>query len=102
LEAAHIKWHQAGGPDVETNGVALCVLHHRVFDLGAFTINSQLTILVSEKANGSRGLDETLLRFHGTTLRKPQRPEFVPQGEFTDWHRQEVFKGEPRHTDGIR
>lgn len=23
LEAAHIKWHQAGGPDVETNGVAL-------------------------------------------------------------------------------
>jgi putative restriction endonuclease len=100
LEAAHIKWHQAGGPDVETNGVALCVLHHRVFDLGAFTINSQLAILVSEKANGSRGLDETLLRFHGKNLRKPQRPEFLPQGEFTDWHRQEVFKGRPRHTTG--
>jgi putative restriction endonuclease len=63
LEAAHIKWHQAGGPDVETNGVALCVLHHRVFDLGAFTINSQLTILVSEKANGS-GFSQEFLRRH--------------------------------------
>lgn len=100
LEAAHIKWHQAGGPDVETNGVALCVLHHKVFDLGAFTINPQLAILVSEKANGSQGLDETLLRFHGESLRKPQRPEFVPLGEFTDWHKEEVFKGRPRHTVG--
>jgi len=38
LEAAHIKWFQAGGPDVEQNGLALCSLHHKVFDLGAFTI----------------------------------------------------------------
>ncbi len=28
LEAAHIKWHQAGGPDMEYNGIALCSLHH--------------------------------------------------------------------------
>lgn len=32
LDAAHIKWHQAGGPDREDNGLALCVLHHRLFD----------------------------------------------------------------------
>jgi putative restriction endonuclease len=37
LDAAHIRWHQAGGPDVEGNGLALCVLHHKTFDLGAFT-----------------------------------------------------------------
>lgn len=98
LEAAHIKWHQAGGPDVETNGVALCVLHHKVFDLGAFTINPELAILVSERANGSQGLEETLLRFHGESLRKPQRPDFVPHGKFTDWHLREVFKGRARHT----
>ena len=35
LEAAHIKWHQAGGPDEESNGLALGVLHHKAFDLGA-------------------------------------------------------------------
>ena len=30
LEAAHIKWHQAGGPDEERNGLALCTLHHKL------------------------------------------------------------------------
>lgn len=38
LDAAHIRWHQAGGPDTESNGFALCVLHHKTFDLGAFTV----------------------------------------------------------------
>lgn len=27
LEAAHIKWHAAGGPDIVPNGLALCMLH---------------------------------------------------------------------------
>lgn len=39
LEAAHIMWHQAGGPDTEANGLALCVLHRKLFDLGAFTLS---------------------------------------------------------------
>jgi HNH endonuclease len=34
LDAAHIRWHQAGGADLEKNGLALCVLHHKTFDLG--------------------------------------------------------------------
>lgn len=38
LEAAHIQWHTAGGPDVEANGLSLCALHHKLFDLGAFTL----------------------------------------------------------------
>jgi putative restriction endonuclease len=31
LDAAHIRWHQAGGPAQESNGLALCVLHHKTF-----------------------------------------------------------------------
>lgn len=31
IEAAHIKWHQAGGPDREDNGIALCSMHHKLF-----------------------------------------------------------------------
>jgi putative restriction endonuclease len=31
LDAAHIRWHQADGPDEENNGFALCVLHHKTF-----------------------------------------------------------------------
>ena len=76
-------------------------MHHKVFDLGAFAINPELVILVSEKANGSQGLQETLLQFHRKPLRKPQRPDFDPLWEFTDWHQREVFKGNPRHTEFI-
>ena len=50
LEAAHIKWRQAGGPDLEVNGVALCSLHHKLFDRGAFTLSNNLEILVSDEA----------------------------------------------------
>ena len=35
LEAAHIKWHAAGGPDIVSNGLALCVMHHKALDRGA-------------------------------------------------------------------
>ena len=38
LDAAHIKWHQARGPAVVRNGLALCTLHHKLFDAGAFTL----------------------------------------------------------------
>ncbi|HMF08568.1 MAG TPA: hypothetical protein VKJ00_05490, partial [Thermoanaerobaculia bacterium] len=29
LDAAHIRWHQAGGPETESNGLASCVLRKR-------------------------------------------------------------------------
>ena len=96
LEAAHIKWHQAGGPDEEMNGLALCALHHKLFDRGAFTLSDNLVILVSEKANGSFGFKQWLLDFHGRKIHYPQRQTYCPKGEFTQWHTREVFKGDFR------
>ena len=96
LDAAHIRWHQAGGPDVESNGFALCVLHHKVFDLGAFTVNGDGVLLVSHMVNGSVGLQETLLKHHGTVVRPPQRREWKPATAALDWHAKEVFKGAAR------
>jgi putative restriction endonuclease len=54
LEAAHIKWHTAGGPSVEANGIALNSLHHKLFDLGAFTLSIEDVprILVSQDVHG--------------------------------------------------
>lgn len=40
----------SGGPDSEANGVALCALHHKLFDRGAFTLSKDMKIQVSEKA----------------------------------------------------
>jgi putative restriction endonuclease len=96
LDAAHIRWHQAGGPDVERNGLALCVLHHKVFDLGAFTVREGV-VLVSDRAYGTAGFEEWLLAYHGQPVRDPQRPEWRPELGHLAWHGREVFKGEPRH-----
>jgi putative restriction endonuclease len=96
LDAAHIRWHQAGGPDIESNGLALCVLHHKTFDLGAFTVADGV-LLVSDQANGTMGFREALLAYHGKPIRLPQQPEWKPQPNHLEWHGREVFKGAPRH-----
>ncbi len=96
LEASHIKWRQADGPDIEVNGLALCSLHHKLFDRGAFTLSQQLEILVSDDAHGSVGFEEWLRRFHGEQISFPQRRSFYPAPEFIGWHVREVFQGDYR------
>jgi putative restriction endonuclease len=97
LDAAHIRWHQADGPDTENNGLALCVLHHKTFDLGAFTVTQDGVLHVSELVNGVVAFDHALLRHHGSKIRPAQRPEWAPVDAYLDWHREQVFKGSPRH-----
>src|SRR3954468_18021632 len=96
LDAAHIRWHQAGGPETESNGLALCVLHHKTFDLGAFTVREGV-LLVSDQANGTTEFQEALMAFHGKPIRDAQHPNSRPEPKHLDWHGREVFKGEARH-----
>jgi len=98
LDAAHIQWHQAGGPDTEQNGLALCSIHHKAFDKGAFTVCRDRLLLVSERAQGRCGLDEWLLKFHGRPVRLPQSESFAPAGAYLDWHEREVFKRPSRES----
>ena len=70
LEAAHIRWHQAGGPDIEGNGMALCSLHHKLFDRGAFTLDSSFRVIVSDDINGV-GAEQVLWAYH---QKKPEHP----------------------------
>lgn len=92
LEAAHIKWFQAGGPDIETNGLALCSLHHKLLDRGALAIGNDLKIIISEKANGHGGFQDWVLNFDGKSLRTPRNKDYLPNPDFTDWHIREVFQ----------
>src|SRR5690606_11094939 len=92
LEAAHIMWHQAGGPDVEVNGLALCATHHKLFDMGAFTVTEEMRMLVSDEVNGV-GAQEWLKQHHGKSINPPQKKAYYPNPEFTTWHVNEVFKG---------
>ncbi|WP_273834192.1 phosphorothioated DNA-binding restriction endonuclease [Guptibacillus sedimenti] len=100
VEAAHIKWHQAGGPDVENNGIALCSMHHKLFDRGVFTLSEENRFLVAEEAHGTSGFQEWLLQFHGRGIRRPIHPDYLPKDRFLNWHVREVFKGPERYLYG--
>lgn len=93
LEAAHIRPRKNGGPDIEENGLALCSLHHQLFERGVFTLSEQLEILVSEYANGSTGLGKWLMRFHGKKIKRPQNQMYYPRINFIHWHFKEEFRG---------
>ena len=97
LQAAHIKWHAFGGPDVATNGIALCGFHHKAFDRGALGLqplpNSKdgYEIMVSQSLNGISAAREWLLDYNGRQLRKPVDLDQLPQSEFVEWHTDQVF-----------
>jgi hypothetical protein len=38
IEAAHVRWQSQQGPDEMANALALCALHHALFDLGVLGI----------------------------------------------------------------
>jgi putative restriction endonuclease len=92
LDAAHIKWVQAGGPSEIRNGLALCALHHELFDRGAFTISVKQQILVSQLLHGNESFDLLLKPYHGVSIRLPDRQVYRPGEAFVRWHNIQVFK----------
>lgn len=96
LEAAHIKWHMAHGPDSVDNGICLCTLHHKLFDHGAMTVDAGHRIQVSDQVHGGGRFEEVLMRHHSQPLRSPIRSENRPATAFTRWHLAQVFKGAAR------
>lgn len=92
VEAAHIRWHTAAGPPVLENGLALCALHHELFDEGAFTVLPDLKVVVARTAEGD-GMNTALYQYHREPLRAPPLPGFArPSPAFLKWHAGEVFK----------
>lgn len=104
LEAAHIKWHAAGGPDAVPNGLALCGFHHKAFDRGALGLTAaaggDYVVLISSEVNGLSAPVRWLLDFHAKPLRRPQSPDYTPDPAFVDWHRREVFRSPARAAPG--
>ena len=95
LEAAHIKWHRAGGPDTVPNGLALCGFHHKSLDRGAWSINpskEKYLVKISPQVNGTSRAVELLLEFEGKQIRLPRKIDQYPSREFIKWHESEVFR----------
>jgi len=96
IEAAHVRWHAAGGADTEDNGIALCSFHHKVFDRGAIGLDEGRHILISQHVRGSERIHELLLRHIDNPLRPPQAGELPPSLDNIRWHQREVFRGPAR------
>lgn len=92
LEAAHIRWKQYGGPCSVNNGLCLCSLHHRAFDMGAITISEDYRLLLSSSINGGSLVDVLFYKYDGVHIQKPKDLSFLPSAEYMKWHRDEVFR----------
>ncbi len=92
LEAAHIKWYQAGGPDNVNNGLALCAIHHKALDRGAVGLTDNLTVMISAELHGQSWVREWFNAFKGMPINYPTRTEWLPNPEYIIWHSKEVFR----------
>ncbi|MFF9126329.1 phosphorothioated DNA-binding restriction endonuclease [Streptomyces sp. NPDC014889] len=92
LEAAHVRWHSHNGPDDVSNGLALCSLHHTLFDLGVLGLLPDLRIQVSQlyvaRSTAGRAIDA--LHCQRAAAPRPGRP--VVAAQYLDWHGRQVFK----------
>ena len=101
VDAAHVKMRSHSGPDRIDNGLALCALHHRLFDRGALGLNEDRRILVSQ---------HMMLREHespvpvkdlaGAPMRPPQPGYDAPSVSFIRWHYRNLFVGPQRQSTG--
>ncbi|GAB3171318.1 putative restriction endonuclease [Micromonospora palomenae] len=94
VEAAHVRWWAFDGPDSLDNGLALCVLHHKLFDFGALGLDATSHIHVSTAFTARTELGRAVYNLHGRVLR-PRPGTLIPAVEHVLWHRREVFKGKP-------
>ncbi|MBK9518949.1 MAG: HNH endonuclease [Anaeromyxobacter sp.] len=87
VEAAHIRWHQHGGPSSVDNGLCLCSSHHKIFDLGGFTLSADWEIEIAGAVVQSESAVAWLWSFDGKPLRLPKRDGLRPAAAYIAWHR---------------
>jgi putative restriction endonuclease len=86
-----------GGPDAFDNGLALCSLHHKLFDRGALGLDPEHRVVVSGLFTARTEVAKRIYELHGREL-QPRRGTPLPAFKHTAWHVREVFKGEPLTT----
>jgi putative restriction endonuclease len=93
IDAAHVRWWAADGPDEVANGVALCSLHHKLFDRGAVGLTLDHHLSVSSHFVGrSAAADDLVMALIGRPLLAPQAGRSLPDGHHVGWHTREVFR----------
>lgn len=91
LEAAHVRWFTYDGPDSLDNGVALCALHHKLFDRGALGLTEDYRIVVSDQFTARTEAGRRVYELADRPLR-PSPGTKLPSPEHVLWHTTQVFK----------
>nr|WP_232806734.1 HNH endonuclease [Geodermatophilus chilensis] len=92
IEAAHVRWFKLGGPDDLDNGLALCSLHHKLFDRGILGLDDDFAVVVSQRFSARTSQGRAVYDLHGQRLRpRPGTP--LPAERHVLWHREQVFQG---------
>lgn len=94
VEAAHIvPWYVSHNDDPR-NGLALCGLHHWVFDEGLVCIDSNLKIQVSPVVDKVNQGTDPLKYLQNREINRPREQYFWPAKQALNWHRKKVFREE--------
>ena len=93
IEAAHIRWHSQDGPDDLDNGLALCALHHALFDFGVLGVTENRTVRVSPLYTAGSSAGHAVKALQDEPLALPSRRLTSASYDFLHWHDQQVFKG---------
>ena len=93
IEAAHVRWHSQEGPDVIANALALCALHHALFDLGVLGITEDQQIRVSSFYVARNEAGRAVDALAGKPLLIPRPHQPTVDVVYISWHHQQVFKG---------
>ena len=90
VAAAHIRPVEASGPDIVSNGIALSVTAHWMFDRGLISLADDLEILISRQTNNPQEI-RSIINKSGQAL-APHRISARPHPHFLKWHRENCFK----------
>jgi putative restriction endonuclease len=94
VEAAHIiPWNIAHNDDPR-NGMALCGLHHWIFDQGMVSVTEDYHIRVSPAASDETAAAEPLLSLEAREIQRPAEHILWPAKKALEWHYANIFRSE--------
>ena len=94
VEAAHIKPWSISHNDDPRNGLALCGLHHWVFDQGLIGITQAYQIKISPEVPRKDRRADALTQLKDQSILLPKEEAFWPSVYALNWHLKEKFRSQ--------
>lgn len=92
VAAAHIvPWSHSHNDDPR-NGMALCGLHHWVFDQGLIGVTPDFAVTISTLLTSEEQTAHSVLAYEGQTIHKPEDRVLWPARDALRWHLNNLFR----------